>query len=337
MISTAIIGCGMSARTFHLPLLAANPDFHLTALVSSKSHPDLQVTRYETATKMLAQSDVELVIITTPNTTHYALAKECLQQGRHVVLEKPMVNCVSEGEALITLAAKHKCLLSVFHNRRWDSDFLTLKRLLHKGTLGELRLFVSHWDRFRPEVRNRWRENQGEGAGIWYDLGAHLLDQVLVLFGMPQAVTGHCRALRPAGLATDYAHVQLHYDNFEVILHTSPFACAPNSRFRVEGSAGTFVQEGLDGQEAQLKAGIMPYDDAYGVVPSTQWGTFYTPDGYAHKIPSERGDFPFFYRNLAAAIRGEASLAVSTEAALQVIYLIELAQRSSDEGRRIIL
>ena len=211
MINIAIIGCGMSAHTFHLPLIAANPAYRLTALVSSREQPDLAIPRYADAGTMLAESDAELVIITAPNSVHYELAAECLAAGRHVVLEKPMVNTFAEGQALIRLAAENSRLLSVFHNRRWDGDFLTLKQLLADDVLGAPRLLISRWDRYRPHVRDRWRENPGAGAGIWYDLGAHLLDQALNLFGLPQAVTGHCRALRPGSQTVDYAHVQLHY------------------------------------------------------------------------------------------------------------------------------
>lgn len=197
MINTAIIGCGMSARTFHLPLIAANPAYCLTALVSSREQPDLAIPRYADAGTMLAESNAELVIITAPNSVHYDLAAECLAAGRHVVLEKPMVNTFAEGQALIRLAAENRRLLSVFHNRRWDSDYLTLRQLLTDGVLGAPRLLISRWDRYRPQVRDRWRENPGAGAGVWYDLGAHLLDQTLDLFGLPQAVTGHCRACVP--------------------------------------------------------------------------------------------------------------------------------------------
>ena len=257
-IPVALVGCGMSARTFHLPLLAASDDFRLTALVSSRPQPDVAVAQYADTAAMLAQSDAELVVITAPNAVHFSLAAQCLAAGRHVVLEKPMVNTVAEGRELMALAAGAGRLLSVFHNRRWDSDFLTLQALLARGELGALRFFESRWDRFRPEVRDRWRENPGVGAGIWYDLGAHLLDQALTLFGMPQAVTGNCRALRSGSPTVDYAHVQLHYSDFEAVLHTSPYSCTPVARFRVEGDRSNFVKFGLDVQEAQLKAGMSP-------------------------------------------------------------------------------
>ena len=334
MINTAIIGCGMSARTFHLPLIAANPAYRVTALVSSREQPDLAIPRYADAATMLAESDAELVIITAPNSVHYDLAAECLAAGRHVVLEKPMVNTFAEGQALIRLAAENRRLLSVFHNRRWDSDYLTLKQLLADGVLGAPRLLISRWDRYRPQVRDRWRENPGAGAGVWYDLGAHLLDQALDLFGLPQAVTGHCRALRPGSQTVDYAHVQLHYATHEVVLHTAPYCNAPVARFHLEGECATYVKYGLDPQEAQLKAGMHPADPAYGVEPAEQHGTLYTEND-SRSITTLHGKFPAYYANIAAAIRGEAPLTVTAEQALHVIYLTELAQQSSDEGRRL--
>lgn len=334
MINTAIIGCGMSARTFHLPLIAANPAYRLTALVSSRAQPDLAIPRYADTATMLAESNAELVIITAPNSVHYELAAECLAAGRHVVLEKPMVNTFAEGQALIRLAAENRRLLSVFHNRRWDSDYLTLKQLLADGVLGDPRLLISRWDRYRPQVRDRWRENPGAGAGVWYDLGAHLLDQAIDLFGLPQAITGHCCALRPSSQTVDYAHVQLHYATHEVVLHTAPYCNAPVARFHLEGERATYVKYGLDPQEAQLKADIRPTDPAYGVESADQHGTLYTEDGSRH-ITTLRGNFPAYYDNIATAIRGEAPLTVTAEQALRVIYLTELAQQSSDEGRRL--
>ena len=334
MINTAIIGCGMSARTFHLPLIAANPAYRLTALVSSKEQPGIPVPRYPDAATMLAESDAELVIITAPNTVHYSLAAQCLAAGRHVVLEKPMVNTFAEGQALIRLAAENSRLLSVFHNRRWDGDFLTLKQLLADDVLGAPRLLISRWDRYRPHVRDRWRENPGAGAGIWYDLGAHLLDQALNLFGLPQAVTGHCRALRPGCQTVDYAHVELHYPTHEVVLHTSPYCNAPVARFHLEGERATYVKYGLDPQEAQLKAGMRPADPAYGIEPAEQHGTLYTENS-SRCIATLRGNFPAYYENIAAAIRGGAPLIVTAEQALCGIYLTELAQQSSDEGLRL--
>ena len=334
MINTAIIGCGMSARTFHLPLVAANPAYRLNALVSGREQPDIPIPRYPDAATMLAESDAELVIITAPNAVHYDLAAQCLAAGRHVVLEKPMVNTFAEGQALIRLAAENRRLLSVFHNRRWDGDYLTLKRLLANDALGAPRLLISRWDRYRPHVRDRWRENPGAGAGIWYDLGAHLLDQALDLFGLPQAVTGHCRALRPGSRTVDYAHVQLHYAAHEVELHTSPYCSAPVTRFHLEGETATYVKYGLDPQEAQLKAGMTPVNPAYGTDAAAPQGILYREDGN-RRIETLRGDFPAYYANIAAAIRGEAPLMVTAEQALHVIYLTELAQQSSDEGRRL--
>lgn len=332
MINTAIIGCGVSARTFHLPLIAANPAYRVTALVSSREQPDLDIPRYPDTTAMLAAGNAELVIIAAPNAVHYDLATQCLEAGCHVVLEKPMINTLSEGRALIRLAAEKQRLLSVFHNRRWDSDYLTLKKLLTDGELGAPHLFISRWDRYRPQVRDRWRETPGAGTGVWYDLGAHLLDQALDLFGLPQAVTSHCRALRPGCQTVDYAHVELHYPTHEVVLHTSPYCNAPVTRYHLEGEHATFVKYGLDPQEAQLKAGMTPHDPAYGIEPAAQHGTLYTKNS-SRSVAGLRGDFPAYYANIAAAIHGEAPLTVTAAQALCVIYLIELAQKSSDEGR----
>lgn len=199
MIKTAVIGHGFSAKTFHLPFLTILADFQISAISSSQgdavavNYPDATV--YPTAEDLILNSDAELVIITSPNVTHFPLAKLALQQQKHVLLEKPFVTTVAEGEELIALAEQQDRLLTVYQNRRWDSDFLTLKMLIESGKLGEIRYFSSHFDRFRPNKRDRWRELPGAGTGIWYDLGPHLVDQTLCLFGMPQSLTGRCLAM----------------------------------------------------------------------------------------------------------------------------------------------
>lgn len=339
MISVGIIGFGVAARTFHFPFINHCPDYRITAVVSRHPVPELKycpfATQYSDIDSMLAEAEIDLAVITAPNAVHYALAKRCLEAGKHVVLEKPMVNHVAEGIALRDLANRRGVLLSAFHNRRWDSDFLTVQKLIAAGQLGQLRLFCSHWDRFRPQYQNRWRENPGAGSGIWYDLGTHLVDQVLMLFGMPEAVTGHCRALRAQSPTIDYAHVQLHYASFEVVLHISPFTCAPNFRFCIEGDKGNFVKYGLDIQERQLKSGLSLQAPEYGVTPKEEDGRIYDAAGHSKVIKSERGNFAAYYQNIAAAITGHAALAVTATDAIRVIALLELAQKSSDTGRTL--
>lgn len=339
MIRVAVVGYGMAAQTFHLPLLRSNPAFEISAIVSRQTVLDLsaypQARQFADIDGMLAANAADLVVITAPNDLHHPMAKQCLNAGKHVVLEKPMVLTVAQGQELQALAQAKGLVLSVFQNRRWDGDFLTLKALIARGEVGKVRYFAAHWDRFRPQYRNRWRENAGAGTGIWYDLGPHLLDQTLQLFGAPQALHARLRALRDGSPTVDYAHVQLHYPDFEVLLHTSPFNAAPNPRYMLQGDQGTYVKYGLDCQEMQLKNGILPDDAAFGIEDSIHDGIFYSPDGEARRIAGERGQFPAYYRNIAAAIESRAELAVKVEEVLITTALIDLAMESDKLGQTL--
>lgn len=333
MIKTALIGYGSAAQTFHRPFINAASGLRLDAIVSSK--PGLPAASYADTQSLLENADIELAVITTPNHTHYPLAKQCLLAGKHVVLEKPMTLTHAEGEELYALARANGVLLTVYHNRRLDGDYLTVQKLLRDKRLGTIRTFRSHWDRYRPAIRQRWREDGSPGSGIWYDLAPHMLDQTLQLFGMPEALEARIRALRPGSRSPDYAHVQLHYPECEIILHTSPYSAAPTARYVIEGDAATFVKYGLDPQEAQLKSGMNPQDPAFGKEAPEQYGILYHGDGTQETIPTERGRFSDYYTNLAAAIRGETAPAIRETEALAVMRLLELATDSAAQGKTL--
>lgn len=335
-LNLGILGYGAFAQNFHLPLIRSCPDLRLTAIYSSKSPENLPtgVTHYRDTQALIEAKDIDVILITAPNAVHHPLAKAALQAGKHVVLEKPMTTTTAEAQDLITTARLAQRVLTVFHNRRLDGDYLTLQALIAEERIGNIHRFVSNWDRFRPIVRERWREQAGAGSGIWYDLGPHLIDQATDLFGLPEKITGRCIALRPDSPTVDYAHVTLHYPDKEVQLGTSPYCAAPNPRFRLEGEQGTYVKYGLDPQEQQLKAGMAVSHPQFGLAPE-QDGIFYDADSRAHTIPTLAGNSLAFYRNLAPAIHGEAPLLIKPETAMQTIALIELAQQSSDLGRSL--
>ncbi|GAA4096655.1 oxidoreductase [Zhongshania borealis] len=340
MIKLGVIGCGFSANTFHIPLIAASDSLTLSAISSSRrgsvatQYPGVAI--YDTAQDLIEQSGVELAIITAPNEAHYSLAKQCLDRGIHVVLEKPMVTKRWQAEALLTLANERSLLLSVYHNRRWDGDFLTLKKLLGNDSLGEVRVFESHFDRFRPAVRQRWREQPGPGSGVWFDLGSHLVDQAITLFGLPTAVTARCLPLREGSETTDYFHVLLHYDNLECILHASAFAAAPSHRFRLEGTTGSYVKFGLDPQEEQLKSGMTPKELAYGVEHKADFGRVYS-EFASELVETEIGCYQKYYEEIAAAIRLGGQNPVNPADAVNVIHILELAEESSRSGKTLWL
>ena len=338
MIKVAVIGYGYSAQTFHIPLINASDSFELAAISSSQK--DLlerhypQVLVFDTAEKLIASAAVDLVVITAPNDAHYPIAKQCLEYGINVVVEKPMVTTSTEAQELTTIARERSLLLSVFHNRRWDGDFLTIKKLLDNNLVGDVRFFESHFDRFRPRVRQRWREQPGQGSGVWFDLGSHLVDQAISLFGLPEALTARCLTLRKGSKTTDYFHVLLHYNDLEVVLHASSFSAAPNLRFRLEGTDGSLVKYGLDPQEQQLTSGVTPNDPCYGAEDADNYGRFYT-ESSTELIETEQGCYQQYYAEISAALALGADNPVNPEEAVEVLKILELAEISSVKGIRL--
>jgi len=335
MIKVGLIGYGYAAKTFHLPLIETSECLDFIAINTSqpdsvkKKYPDVSI--FDRAEDLISSGLVDLIIITAPNHVHYSLAKLCLNNGAHVVIEKPMVTTSNEAKELQNLANEKSLLLSVFHNRRWDGDFLTVKRLIDHGTVGNLRVFESHFDRYRPTVRQRWREVPGSGAGNWFDLGSHLVDQAICLFGLPDSLTARCLALRDKSETTDYFHVLLHYDKFEVLLHASPFTSGPKLRFRLEGTKGSFLKYDFDPQESQLKDGMLSTDVGYGSGSIETFGTLYSEAGNTI-IATEVGCYQEYYSGICRAIMGKGVPPVSCEDALRVIKILELAELSSISG-----
>ncbi|HDY7431452.1 TPA: oxidoreductase [Vibrio vulnificus] len=337
-VKTAVIGYGFSAKTFHLPFIDALPELELCAISSSQQSAVLadwpKATWYQDAYQMLESSDAELVIITAPNDVHFPLAKFALEQGKHVIVEKPFVTRKEDGAALIALAEQQGRVLSVFHNRRWDGDFLTVKKLIETGQLGEVKLFESHFDRYRPEVRQRWRELAQEGGGILYDLAPHLLDQTLALFGLPQAINAQCRIMRPQGQTIDYYNLILHYPDHLVHLHSNLYSPEPNLRFRVLGSLAKYEKYGLDPQEGYLKQGIQPKEESWAREEPENYGRMYR-ESETETVVTELGGYQHYFKGVADAIRLGAANPVPARDALDNIALIELALESSRTGQTL--
>ena len=337
-IKTALVGYGFSAKTFHIPFITTSDDFHFECISSSQKDVVLadwpDVDHYQTTDEMIEQSDADLVIITAPNHVHYALAKLALEHNKHVLIEKPFVTRSQEGQALIDLANEKGLLLSVYQNRRYDGDFLTVKRLIEEGKLGQIRVYESHFDRFRPNVQQRWREVASDGGGILYDLGPHLLDQALTLFGLPQTISARCKAMRVGAKTTDYAHLTLGYEGLEVILNASLFCAGPNLRFQVQGDKGSYVKYGLDPQEDCLRAGEQPLGEHWGEERMTEFGQFYDAEN-VEIIPTEKGCYQDFFKDLAKAIQTGEYEFMDAKQSLNTIKLIELALESEAKGMRL--
>jgi predicted dehydrogenase len=343
-LRVGLIGYGYAGKTFHAPLIAAVPALELAAVASSdaaKVHADWPgVTVHATPAELVARDDIDLVVIATPNDTHHPLARDALLAGRHVVVDKPFTVKLDDARELAALARERGRLLSVFHNRRWDGDFLTLKRLVDDGALGRVVEMSSRHDRWRPEVRQRWRESAGPGAGLWFDLGPHLVDQALQLFGHPRGITLQRDLTREGALADDWFHAHLRYDRLHVHLHASMLAADSAPRFTLHGTGGSFVKEGLDAQEDALKAGARPTwppQAGWGVDPGLATRVTRAGDGtVVHEfVAMQPGAHQAYFAAVAAAIRGEAPNPVPPEEALAVMELIELGIRSAAERREL--
>jgi predicted dehydrogenase len=338
MIHVALIGYGYAGRTFHAPLIRATPGFELAAISSSRPervHADLPglpvVTEPEDT---FALPSVELVVIATPNDTHVPIATSALTAGKHVVVEKPFAPTLEEARELALLAERHHRVLTVFQNRRWDGDFLAVTNLLARTALGDVAHFESHFDRYRPLVRDRWRERAGVGTGLWYDLGPHLVDQALQLFGLPDRVTASLAAQRAGAQADDWAHAILEYGGLRVVLHASVLAAAPLPRFVVHGQAGSWVKYGIDAQEGHLIAALTP--GTPGPAADSEHAVLVDgASGAESETPIPRGDYRHFYMQLRDALRGVGSNPVPPAQSLAVMAVVETAIRSSAEGRAL--
>lgn len=339
-INVALIGYGFAGKTFHAPLISAARGLRLCYVASSdatkvkKDWPKAEVIGYD---DVFVKPDVDLIVIATPNTSHFELAQKALNSGKHLVVDKPFTTTVSEAEQLRSLAEKQKRLLSVYQSRRWDSDFLTLRKLLTANRLGDVMYFESRYDRFRPEVKKRWREMPGPASGIWYDLGAHLADQALQLFGAPDAVYADLAVQRPSSQTIDYFHVLLRYGNKRVVLHGSSLVVANGPRFFIHGTRGSFVKNGMDTQEDMLKAGKKPTAVGFGEDPLK--GTLTIQKGntaLAIKVPNLPGKYLGYYEALRDAILGKGPNPVTGEQALTVMKVLELAVKSAEQKREVV-
>lgn len=339
MIRTGLIGYGLGGMAFHAPLIDAVPELDLAAIATSRAaavherYPT--VTVLPDAAALLADRDIELVAISTPNDTHFPLARAALEVGKHVVIDKPFATSVAEAETLIALAEARGRVLSVFHNRRWDGDFLTVQKLLDEGALGEITLYEARWDRFRPALRGNWHEEAGPGGGVLIDLGPHLIDQALALFGPPQSITADIAAQREGSQVDDYFELTLHYGRMRAVLSSASIVPAPRPHFAVHGTKASFVKHGLDPQEAQLRDGGRADARGHGVEDPAQHGALIGGDGTRRTVISERGDYRRYYAGVARAIREGVPAPVSPSDALAGLRIVELARQSARDGRSL--
>jgi scyllo-inositol 2-dehydrogenase (NADP+) len=336
-VQVGLIGFGLGGRVFHAPIIRAVPGLQLAAIVERSgnsaraAYPDVRVVR--SVSELLSIDSVELVVVTTPNPTHLDLARQCLEAGRHVVVDKPFTTTSAEAEELVRLAKERNRLITVYHNRRWDGDFLTLRRIVQEGKLGRLVLFESHMERYRPMLKaEAWRELPKPGSGLWFDLGPHLLDQAWALFGQPAEMTADLRAERDGAVVDDAFDVLLHYARLRVLIRSNLLTCVPGPRFRLNGTRGSFVKYGSDPQEEALKRGETPGQPNWGQEPEENWGILSLAEGETitqTRIPTETGDYPRYYQNVRDAIVSGVPLDVSPQHGLRIMQALELAIESS--------
>jgi predicted dehydrogenase len=339
-IRVALIGYGFVGKTFHAPLIKSVPGLEIAVVGSGNPGkvradlPDAQVIADPMAAATSAAAD--LVVIASPNETHMPLAAAALNAGKDVVVDKPFTVTLAEARKLTELALKQERLLSVFQNRRWDSDFLGARAVIEEGRLGEVLHFESHFDRFRPEVRPRWREMPGPGSGVWYDLGPHLADQALQLFGLPKTVAANLATQRRGAQTDDWFHVLLHYDRLRVILHGSVVVAGGTPRMAIHGTGGSWLKDGLDVQEEQLISGVIPGQPGWGQDPRPAF--FYNGrDSQPLELPLPDGDQRQFYIGIRDAIRNQEANPVSPAQAVVVMAVLETAIQSSNSGQALPL
>jgi predicted dehydrogenase len=332
-LNVALVSYGYAGKIMHAPLIAATAGLELIAVGSSnpaRVHADLPAVHVAGYRDVVVRPDVDLVVIATPNDTHHELARLALSAGKHVVVDKPLAVALHEAHELRRLAQASGRLLSSCHFQRWSSDFLTVRRLVDDGRLGRVVHFESHYDRYRPEVPQRWRDLPGAGTGIWFDLGPHLLDQALQLFGPPQAVQAHLALLRTGAKAVDYFHVMLRYDGLRVILHGSNLVAGGSPRFVIHGTAASYVKHGSDPQEPALKRGERPGGPGWG--RDELDGVLHEPGGRRETIPTVPGDWRVYYAGVRDAIVHQAPDPVPPDDAVAMMALLERGVHSAERG-----
>lgn len=334
-IKTALLSYGMSGEVFHLPLLQAHNGFEVVSIWHRSAEKPVQhtypiVKNYQ---DILQDEAVDLIIVNTPNETHFPYAVKALNAGKHVIVEKPFTVTSQEADQLIEFAQKQQKILTVFQNRRWDADFLTVKKVLGSRLVGKLVECEIHYDRFRNYIEpNTWKEEAKPGTGILYNLGSHLLDQALVLFGMPRYVDARIGIQRPGGKVDDFFDIRMEFDDFFVNLKSSYLVREQGPRFIVHGTEGSFIKSGMDPQEQALKDKKIPGTQDWGRESKDQWGKLNATVDEKHfegPIETVPGNYLSFYDNVYGALTEGRSLAVKAEEARNVIRLIEACQESN--------
>lgn len=339
-INTAIASYGMSGIVFHGPLLENHEGFSISKILernlsnSEGRHPGAKIVRkYE---DILNDPAIELVIVNTPDYLHYEMALSALNAGKHIVVEKPFTLKSREAAEIIELGLKRGLMVSVFQNRRWDGDFLTVQKVIKEGRLGRLVSFESHFDRFRNYIQESWKEEKRLGAGTLYNLGSHMIDQALCLFGMPEYLFADVRGQRTGSIVDDTFDLFLHYEEVKCLVRGSYLVKEEGPRYILHGTEGSFLKPGIDPQEAMLKAGGIPGSENWGAEDPSFYGTINTGIGgeeVREQIPTIPGNYLAYYDSIYGYLREGGALAVKAEESMSVIRVIEAAYESAAKGQ----
>lgn len=341
MIDAGLIGFGLGGRAFHAPFINTVPGLRLAAVLqrtgddAAKIYPETKIVR--SIEELLTLSSIRLVAISTPNHTHFPFVKACLEAGRDVVVDKPFTTSLAEARELVALAQKTGKFLTVYQERRLDGDFQTLEQLISSGEMGRVIRFEETFDRCRPAIRDSWKEKPGPGTGVFYDLGPHLIDHALKLFGLPEMLLADIREERENTPNDDAFDVTFYYSSgLRCYLSSSTLAPIPRPHFRVLGTKGSYIKQGLDPQEALLRAGKPVGGESWGVEREEEWGTlaqFGAANTTSRRVPTLRGDYRIFYENVRDVMLGKAKPLVTLEEALRVMYALELSVESSTQKK----
>jgi len=342
MIRVGLVGFGMAGRVFHAPLLSSVEGLELAAVLERHSDNAAQrypgITTYRSLEAMLADSSLGLFVVATPNGTHFQVARQILEAGKSAVVDKPTAVTSDEIGQLMKLAAARDALLIPFHNRRWDSDFQTLHQLVHEGSVGRIVHLESTLDRWRPAGnRVAWKDDPTEG-GLLLDIGTHLADQALVLFGNPQAICGDVIRERDGNGSNDSFTVRLRYRGFSVTIAANVLSSLPRPRFHLRGTKANYSKWGLDPQETALNEVSSIGDGPWGLEPASDWGTLKVDvdnSSVTRPVPPLPGDYRQFYAGVRDALLGKSQAPVTATAAWRVARLLEWAKESSDRRREV--
>ena len=344
-IKTGLASFGMSGETFHAPLLHTSEYFEIKSIVernkesSREKYPYTKLVR--SFDELCKDPEIELIVVNTPDHLHFEMCKKALLAGKNIVVEKPFTQTSEQAYELMKMAQENKLVLSVFQNRRWDGDFLTVKKVIEEGLLGQLVDYEAHFDRYKNYIQpDTWKEDCGSGTGILFNLGTHLIDQTFVLFGQPQAISADIRTQRPDGKIDDNFELLLKYDNLKVILKASYLVREPGPKYILHGTEGSFLKWGTDPQEEALKQGQLPDDANWGKEDKSKWGILNTNCKGLHvqgHIETFPGNYQAYYNGIYEAIRYNTLPEVKPELSASVIKIIEAAFQSQNERREISL